>query len=100
MKSKVTLTSIIAAVSLSLFACASVPKQVAADDSYSDKEEQKYQALEATADGKPIVGAAGKEIWTFKALKKGKSTISMEYRRFWEKGAPPAKTFSLTVVVK
>lgn len=44
MKSKVTLTSIIAAVSLSLFACASVPKQVAADDSYSDKEEQKYQA--------------------------------------------------------
>ncbi len=47
-----------------------------------------------------LVGAPGKEQWTFKALKKGTSTISMEYRRPWETGIPPAETFDLTVVVK
>ena len=47
-----------------------------------------------------IIGGAGKEIWTFKALKKGTSTISMEYSRPWEQGVEPAKTFTLTVIVK
>jgi len=46
------------------------------------------------------IGAAGKEVWTFKALKKGKSTISMEYRQPWEQSGPAAKTFTLTVAVK
>ncbi len=46
-----------------------------------------------------VVGAPGKEEWTFKALKKGTSTISMEYSRPWE-STPPAETFDLTVVVK
>ena len=48
----------------------------------------------------PIPGAGGKEVWTFKALKAGRSTISMEYRRPFEPTAAPAKTFSLTVVVQ
>jgi inhibitor of cysteine peptidase len=47
-----------------------------------------------------LVGAPGKEGWTFKALKKGTSTISMEYKRPWETGTPAAETFNLTVVVK
>ena len=46
-----------------------------------------------------VVGAGGKEEWTFKALKKGTSTISMGYSRPWE-STPPAETFDLTVVVK
>jgi inhibitor of cysteine peptidase len=46
-----------------------------------------------------LVGAAGKELWTFKALQDGTSTIHMEYIRPWEAGTPPAETFSLTVVV-
>ena len=46
-----------------------------------------------------LAGAGGKEEWTFKALKKGNSTISMGYRQPWETGTPPAETFSLTVVV-
>ena len=46
-----------------------------------------------------LVGAGGKEEWTFKALKKGTSSISMGYRQPWETGTPPAETFSLTVVV-
>ena len=47
-----------------------------------------------------VVGAAGKEVWTFHAEAKGKSIISMEYRRPWEQGVEPAKTFTLTVIVK
>jgi inhibitor of cysteine peptidase len=46
-----------------------------------------------------LIGAGGEEEWAFKALNKGTSSISMEYRRPWETGTPPAKTFSLTVVV-
>ncbi len=48
----------------------------------------------------PVEGEAGKEVWTFKALKKGTSTISMEYSRPWEGGEKGAWTFLLTVVVK
>lgn len=47
-----------------------------------------------------VAGAAGKEIWTFKALKKGESSISMEYSRPWEGGEKGEWTFNLTVVVK
>ena len=55
---------------------------------------------EAKGDKPPAPGTAGKEIWTFKALKKGKSTISMEYSRPWEGGEKAEWTFALTVVVK
>jgi len=48
----------------------------------------------------PPPGAAGKEIWTFKALKQGESTISMEYSRPWEGGEKATWTFVLTVVVR
>ena len=48
----------------------------------------------------PIPGAGGKEAWTFKALKAGRSSISLEYRRPFEPNAAPAKTFTLTVVVR
>ena len=47
-----------------------------------------------------IVGGAGKEVWTFKALKKGTSTIHMEYSRPWEGGEKAEWTFLLTVTVK
>ena len=47
-----------------------------------------------------VPGAAGKEIWTFKALKKGTSTVSMEYSRPWEGGEKGEWTFALTVVVE
>ena len=47
----------------------------------------------------PMVGAGGVENWTFKALAKGETTISMEYSRPWEGGEKAAQTFELTVVV-
>ncbi len=49
---------------------------------------------------KAIPGAGGKEVWTFKAFKKGTSSISMEYSRPWEGGEKGEWTFNLTVVVK
>jgi inhibitor of cysteine peptidase len=50
--------------------------------------------------GTSAIGAPGNEVWTFNALKKGKSTLSMEYTQPWAQGAEPAKTFVLTVDVK
>ena len=46
-----------------------------------------------------LVGAPGNEVWTFKALKKGTSTITMEYSRPWEGGEKGVWTFNLTVAV-
>ncbi|MFC2018580.1 protease inhibitor I42 family protein [Chloroflexota bacterium] len=51
-------------------------------------------------DSPPPPGASGKEVWTFKALKKGTTTISMEYSQPWEGGEKDAFGFFLTVVVK
>jgi len=45
-------------------------------------------------------GTPGQEVWTFKALKEGTSTISMEYSRPWEGGEKAEWTFDLTVTVK
>ena len=45
-------------------------------------------------------GTSGKEVWTFKALKKGTSDIHMEYSQPWEGGEKDAFSFFLTVVVK
>ena len=45
-------------------------------------------------------GTPGEEIWTFQALKKGESTISMEYGQPWEGGEKAAWTFNLTVTVR
>jgi len=65
------------------------------DDSVLGKTGNEYISPQTT-----LIGAGGKEEWTFKALKKGNSTISMVYSRPWETGTPPAQTFDLTVVVK
>ena len=48
----------------------------------------------------PPPGTPGQEVWTFKALKKGTSTVSMEYSRPWEGGEKEEWTFELTVIVK
>ena len=47
-----------------------------------------------------VVGAPGQEVWTFKALKKGTSTVSLQYSRPWEGGEQGEWTFTLTVTVK
>jgi len=60
----------------------------------------KFVPPEAKGDKPPAPGTPSKEIWTFKALKKGTSTISMEYSQPWEGGLSGAWKFDLTVVVK
>lgn len=44
-------------------------------------------------------GAGGKDVWTFKAVGKGDTSISLIYVRSWEEDKPPsdAKLFSVTV---
>ena len=44
-----------------------------------------------------IIGGAGKEIFTFKTLKKGVSTIHFEYSQPWEGGEKGEWTFDLEV---
>jgi len=66
------------------------------DQSVLQQTDHKFTAPEANG----TVGAPEKEVWTFKALKKGTSTVSMEYSRPWEGGEKGEWTFSLTVVVK
>ncbi|MFH1640292.1 MAG: protease inhibitor I42 family protein [Chloroflexota bacterium] len=50
--------------------------------------------------GTPLPGAAGKEEWTFYALDKGTTDVSMDYSRSWEGGEKDEWTFKLTVVVR
>ena len=45
------------------------------------------------------VGAAGYEVWTFKTLEKGTSSLYLEYRKPWQAGEKPIYTLSLNVIV-
>ena len=47
-----------------------------------------------------VPGAPGKEVFTFEALREGKTTISMEYSQPWEGGIKAEWTFSLDVFVR
>ena len=70
----------------------------------SDKavlEQTDYKYLEpASKDGQPLMGASGKDVRTFKALKAGTSVVSLSYSQPWEGGQKAEWTFQLTVVVK
>jgi inhibitor of cysteine peptidase len=47
-----------------------------------------------------IVGSGGIEEWTFKAVAKGKVTITLEYVRPWEKDVAPVHKAVYQVIVK
>ena len=57
-----------------------------------------HEFLEPGKEG--VVGAAGNEVWTFDALKKGTTVVSMEYGRPWEGGEKGVWIFNLTITVK
>lgn len=46
-----------------------------------------------------VVGAPGTEVFTFRAVEKGESTLKMEYRRSFEPNQAPADSFSIEVKV-
>jgi len=54
----------------------------------------KYEEPEDT-----IPGKGGEEVWTFKGVGKGKTEISLEYVREWEKGKAAVKTKDFKVSV-
>lgn len=66
------------------------------DTTILEQEEHEFLAPGQTG----MVGAAGQEIWTFKALKTGTTTVSMEYSQPWAGGTKGEWTFQLTVTVK
>ncbi len=47
----------------------------------------------------PLVGAGGWEIFRFKAISAGQTSLKLVYHRPWEEGVEPVKTFSIKVVV-
>ena len=46
-----------------------------------------------------LVGAGGKQIFYFEALKRGRAVLSFEYRRPWEKDKGPAEKYTVIVDV-
>ena len=51
-------------------------------------------------DNPPAPGTAGKEVFTFKALKQGTGTAKIEYSRPWEGGEKGVWTYTMTVNAK
>ena len=47
-----------------------------------------------------LIGSGGVSKWNFKALKPGKTIISFQYSRSWEKGIPPIKIADFEVTVR
>jgi inhibitor of cysteine peptidase len=47
----------------------------------------------------PMAGAGGWEIFRFKAISAGQTTLRLVYRRPWEEGVEPINTFSINVLV-
>jgi len=67
----------------------------------TDQDVLVYESDEYVApEDEGVVGAAGKEVWTFNVLKAGSSNITMEYRRPWEDGEESEWTFALVANVK
>jgi inhibitor of cysteine peptidase len=132
MKLKWLILGVAPALLLMVTACASTPKQLSVDESFSGKQaniaaggsitvtldsnattgyswqlmgisddnvlEKTNNVYEAPTSG--LMGAGGKEVWTFQALKAGKATVTMEYDQPWTGGQKGAKSFNLTLVVK
>ena len=46
-----------------------------------------------------LVGAPGKEEWSFKAIRAGKTIISFDYVRPWEKNELPAQTDTFIIII-
>jgi predicted secreted protein len=65
------------------------------DTTVLQKTDNKYVA--PTSD---LIGAGGRDVWNFKTLKAGKTTLSMEYSQPWAGGQKSAQSFTLTIIVK
>ena len=48
----------------------------------------------------PLVGAGGTETFHFEAIGTGTTTLKIVYRRSWETGVPPIKTYTVQIAVR
>ena len=62
--------------------------------------QQGKQVYAADNPDKGLMGGGGVERWTFRALKPGKVTLRLEYRRPWEQAVEPANRVEFPVIVK
>jgi inhibitor of cysteine peptidase len=62
--------------------------------------ETKKDIPPAQAGERKVVGAGGTFHATFQAVKEGKATVKLAYRRPWEKDKDPAKAFTVTIDVQ
>ncbi len=46
------------------------------------------------------VGAAGAQLWLFRAIGRGETKILMKYVQPWEKNAVPQETASFSIIIK
>ena len=60
-------------------------------------KEEDYDFEEPKGD---VPGAAGIEVWTFEAVEKGTTEVSMEYSQPWEGGLKKEWTYTITVTVE
>ena len=65
------------------------------DNTVLEKTNNVYEAPTSA-----LIGAGGKEVRTFIALKAGKATLTMEYDQPWTGGQKDAKSFDMTVDIK
>jgi len=63
-------------------------------------KQEGHEFIGPESDHPPPPGTPGQEVWTFKALKEGSSTIFFEYSRPWEGGEKGEWTCTVNVVVK
>lgn len=47
-----------------------------------------------------VMGKGGNEVWHFRGIMQGETTINFNYARPWDKDTPPAKTLTFTVSIK
>ena len=62
--------------------------------------QESHEFIGPESEPPPAPGTPGQEVWTFKALQKGSSTIYLEYNRPWEGGEQGEWTCTVNVVVK
>lgn len=65
-----------------------------------DEEIVKRVGSEYRQPGTNLLGAPGKEVWTFKGVGPGRTTIELNYLRSWEKNTPAVASRTFRVVVR
>ena len=70
------------------------------DQTIMEQLVHEFVSPEANGDKTPAPGTPGEQTWTFKAVGKGTTQVSMEYSRPWKGGEKGEWTFVLTVIVK